>query len=68
VQDQPVVRVAAERPGHDLFQLDLDLVDGLAGRQAGAIAHAEHVGVDREGFVAKRGIEDNVRRFPPDAG
>jgi hypothetical protein len=30
VQDQPVVRVPAERLRHDALELGLDIVDGLA--------------------------------------
>ena len=61
------MRIAAEGLRHDLLELGLDLVDILAGRQAGAIADAEDVGVDGKGFLAERCIQDNIRRLAPDA-
>ena len=68
MQDQPVVGVAAEGLRHDLFQLGLDVVDGLAGREAGAVADAEHMRVDGEGLLAEGGIEDDVCRLAANAG
>src|SRR3546814_9593724 len=50
VEDQPVVRADAERAGHLLFELLLDREDRLARREAGAVADAEDMGVDREGL------------------
>ena len=63
-----MVRISAERLRHDPFELSLDLVDVLAGCEAGPVADAEHVRVDRKGLLAERGVEDDVRRLPPDAG
>jgi hypothetical protein len=60
--------VAAERLGDDLFKLGFDLVDVLAGGEAGAVAHSENVGVDGEGFLAERGVENDVRGLAADAG
>jgi hypothetical protein len=68
VEDQPVVRVAAEGLGHDLFELGFDLIDVLARREAGAVADAEHMGVDRERLLAERGVEDHVGGLAADAG
>jgi len=62
-----VVRVAAERLRHDLFQLFLDVIDGLAGRETSAVADAEDMGVDRECFVAERGVEDDIGGLSADA-
>jgi hypothetical protein len=67
VQNQPVVRVAAEGLRDDLLKLGLNLVDILAGRESGAVADAEDVGVDREGFLAERGVEDDVGGLAADA-
>ena len=67
VQDQPVMRVAAEGLGHDLLELRLDLVDGLARREAGAVADAEDVGVDRERLLAERGVEHDIGGLAADA-
>jgi hypothetical protein len=68
VEDEPVVRIAAEGLRNDLLELSLDLVDILAGREAGAVADAEHVGVHREGFFAERSVENDVGGLAADAG
>ena len=60
--------VAAEGLRDDLFELRLDLVDRLAGREAGAIGDAEDVRVDGEGLLAERGVEDDVCRLAADTG
>ena len=62
-----MVGVAAERLRDDLFELRLDFVDVLAGREAGAVADAEDVGVDGEGLLAERGVEDDVGGLSSDA-
>ena len=62
------MRVAAERLRHHLFQLQLDLKGILARREAGAVADAENVGVDRKRLLAEGGVENDVGRLPPDAG
>jgi hypothetical protein len=67
VEDQPVVGVAAKRLWHDLLELGLDDVDVLAGREAGAVADPEDVGVDGEGFLTERGVEDDVGGLAADA-
>jgi len=68
VQDQPVVRVAAERLGHDLVEPSLDLVRRFAGCEAGAVADAEHVGVDGERLFAPGRVEDDIGGLATDAG
>ena len=68
MKDQPVVSVAAEGLRDDLLELGLDLVDRLSGREAGSVAYAEDVGVDRECFYAERGVENDVRCLAADSG
>ena len=63
-----MVRVAAEGLRHDLLELRLDLVDGLAGREAGAVADAEDVGVDGEGLRAEGGVHHHIGGLAADAG
>ena len=63
-----MVRVAAERLRDDLVQLRLDLVRVLAGRKTGPVADPEDVRVDREGLLAERGVENDVRGLAADAG
>jgi len=59
--------VAAERLRDDLFEPGLDVVDRLPGCEAGAVADAEDVGVNRKGLFAEGGIEDNIRSLATDA-
>jgi len=61
------MRVTPEGLGHDLFQLRLDVVDGLARREACAVADAEDVGIDCECLLPERGVEHHVGRLPADA-
>jgi hypothetical protein len=68
VQDQPVVGVAAERRRDDPFQLRLDRVDGLAGREAGAVGNAEDMGVDRERLFAPGSVEHDIGGLAADSG
>jgi len=68
VQDQPVVRIAAERLRNDLVELGLDLVGSLAAREAGAVADAEHMGVDCERLLAPRGVEHDIGGLAADPG
>jgi hypothetical protein len=68
VQDQPVVRVAAEGLRDDFLELRFNLVDRLAWSETGAVANAEDMGVDRECFFAERGVEDHVRGLAADSG
>ena len=62
-----MVRVTAERLRDDSVELGFDLLRRLAGREAGAVADPEDVGVHRERLFAPRRVEDDVRRLPPDA-
>ena len=63
-----MVRVAAEWLRHRLFELRFDDFDGLARRQASAVADAEDVGVDRECLLAERGVEHDIGGFAAHAG
>ena len=60
--------VAAERLRDDLFEFELDLERGLAGGEAGAVADAEDVGVDRERLLAERGVEHDIGGLAAHAG
>jgi hypothetical protein len=60
MQDQPMVRVAAKRLRHQFLELGLDHIDIIAGREAGAVADAEDVGVDCERLFAERSVEHDV--------
>ena len=53
---------------HHRHQLHLDVERRLADRQAGAVADAENVGVDRDGRLAESDIEHDIRGLAPDAG
>ena len=63
-----MVRVQPKGLGNYLFQLELNLEDVLARREAGPVAHAEDVRVDREGFLAECGVENHVCRLASDSG
>ena len=62
-----MVGVAAEGLGNDLFELSLDLVDGLARRKAGAVADAEDMRVDGKCFLTESSVENNICCLAPDA-
>ena len=68
MQNQPVMRIAAEGLRDDLLQLGFDDLDRLAGREAGPVAHAEDVGVDGEGLLAERGVEHDIGGLAAHAG
>ena len=68
MQDQPVVRVAPEGLGNQLFELGFDCVRGLVWSKAGAVADPEDVSVDGECFVAPGGVENDIGGLAPDAG
>ena len=53
VQDQPMVRVRLYCAGTTCFEFLLDLERIFSRRQAGAVADAEDVGVDRDGRLAE---------------
>ena len=60
--------IAPEWPRYDLFELGLDLVDRLSRREAGSVADAEDVGIDRECLLAERRVEDHVGGLAADTG
>ena len=60
MQNQPVMRAQPEGLRHALFQLGLDLLGRLALGEAGAVADAEDVRVDREGFLPEGAIKHDV--------
>ncbi len=62
------MRVQPERGGGRLVQLQLDRQHRLALGQAGAVADAEDVRVDREGLVAESGVEHDIGGLAPDTG
>src|SRR5262245_52493665 len=66
VKNQPVVRIALELVRHELQKLRLDFLDGLSGRQMGAIADTEDVPVDGDRRLPERRVEHNVRGLAPD--
>src|SRR3546814_10075796 len=51
-----------------LFELLLDREDRLARREAGAVADAEDMGVDREGLRPEGRVHHDIRGLAPDAG
>ena len=59
--------VAAVCVRHDLLQRQLDLERIFAGRQPGAVADAEQMRVDRDGRLAERDVEHDVRGLAADA-
>ncbi len=63
-----MVRVTAEGLRDDLLELRFDLSDRLARREAGAVADAEDVRVDREGLLAEGGVEHDIGGLAADAG
>jgi hypothetical protein len=69
VQDQPVMRVSAEGGrARALSSFQLDRERRLARREAGAVADAEDMGVDREGFRAEGGVHHDIGGLAADAG
>ena len=68
VQDQPVVRFHPVGRRHALEQLQLHLQRVAPRRQAGAVAHAEDVGVHRHRRLAEGHVEHHVGRFAAHAG
>jgi hypothetical protein len=62
------MRIATERLRHDGFEFCFNVVDGLAGREAGAITDSKDMRVDCECLFAKCGIEDDISGLAPDAG
>src|SRR3546814_3356776 len=67
VEDQPVVRADAEGLRGFLVELFFDREHRLAGGEAGAVADAEDMRVDRESLGAKRAIHHDIGGLAPDA-
>jgi hypothetical protein len=63
MQDQPVMRIAAERLGRDLVQPKFDFERVLARCKAGAVADAEDVRIDGERLFAERSVQHHVGRL-----
>jgi len=68
MQDQPVVRVSSEGLRHDSLEPGLDLIDIFARSEAGSVADAEDVGVDRERLLAECRVENDVGGLAADPG
>ncbi len=68
VQNQPVMGVALELGRNDALQRQLDFERIFARRQARAIADAKQMRIDRNGRLAERDIQNNIRGLAPDAG
>ena len=62
-----MVGILAEWLRHNLLELGLDFVDSLARCEAGAVAHAENMRVDRERLLAEGRVQDDVGGLPADA-
>ena len=61
------MRIAQQLGGDALDEPVLHRAGGLAGGEAGAVADAEDVRVDRHRGVAERDVEHHVRGLAPDA-
>src|SRR4029077_3781702 len=66
VQDKPMVSVLFVLGRDHLLQFRFDIEWGLAGRQAGAVADAEYMGVDRDRWLAEGNVENNIRGLAAD--
>ena len=60
MQNQPVVGVAAKFFWYTFFKFFFNLFDCFARRKTGAVADAEDMGVDGEGFLAPCDVHDDV--------
>ena len=63
-----MVSVAPEGLRDDLLELGLDIIDIFTRSEAGSVADAEHVRVDRERLLAERRIENDVGGLATDPG
>ena len=68
MQDQPVVDIEFEFGGYMFEQLLLDLVDVLARGKPGTVGDAEDMGIHRDGWPTKGGIEHHIGGLATDAG
>ena len=60
--------VPPERLGHEFFELGFDRFDIVARREAGAVADAKDVRIDRERLLAEGGVEHHVGGLAADPG
>jgi hypothetical protein len=67
VEDQPVVGISPKRLRDNLFKLNFDLVHGFTGREARPVGDPENMRVDRKGFLAECGVQNDVCGFAPNA-
>ena len=63
-----MVSVAPEGLRHDLVELRLDGINGLAGRESGAVGDAKDMRVNGESLFAERGVEHDIGGFAANAG
>ena len=68
VQDQPVMGVQHEFGRDHFLQPEFDLERRLARCEAGAVADAEHMGIDRHGGFAERHVEHDIGGLAAGAG
>src|SRR3546814_16987464 len=67
-EDQPVGGVTARGAGRDPRERILDLARGPAAGEPGAVGNAKDMGVDRDGFLAKGDVHDDISSLASDAG
>ena len=60
--------IAPEWPRDDLLQFCLNLVDRLSRREAGSVANAKDMGIDRKCLLAESGVENDVRCLATNSG
>ena len=68
MQNQPVVRVEQEFFRDEFHQFVFHFADVFAGREFGAVGHAEYVGVHGHHGLPECGVEHDVGRFAAHAG
>src|SRR5262249_6843877 len=68
VQDQPMMSVQLVFLRHLLLETEFDRENGLARSQIGAIADSEDMGVDRDGRLSERDVENDIGGLAPGPG
>ncbi len=68
MQNQPMVRVEQEFFGDEFHQFVFHFADVFAGREFGAVGHAENVRVHGHYRLPECGVEHDVGGFAPHAG
>ena len=68
MQNQPMVRVEQEFFGDEFHQFVFHFADVFAGREFGAVGHAENVRVHGHHGLPECGVEHDVGSFSPHAG